>query len=146
MVGEAAYLPLSPELFSLRKHKIIMRQLDKLLEIAAIENKLTKHELEIEGHDLTFWSKPMTIAEYQAAKKSSKDPEDMLESTARLFVKKAMDESGSPQYGPDAVPVLMRVLSMATAAKLMGAMNDTDEEEDIDLDVKSPEEPAKKGK
>jgi hypothetical protein len=35
---------------------------------------------------------------------------------------------------------------MATAAKLMGAMNDSDEEEDISLDVKSPEEPAKKGK
>ena len=122
-----------------------MRQLDKLLEIAANENKLTKHELEIDGHDLTFWSKPMTIAEYQAAKKASKDPEDLMETTARLFVKKAMDESGSPQYQSDAIPVLMRVLSMQTAAKLMGAMNET-EEEDVELDYKSPEEPAKKGK
>ena len=33
-----------------------MRQLDKLLEIAAQENKLTKHELFIKGQDLTFWS------------------------------------------------------------------------------------------
>lgn len=123
-----------------------MRQLDKLLEIAANENKLTKHELEIDGHDLTFWSKPMTIAEYQAAKKASKDPEDLMETTARLFVKKAMDESGSPQYQSDAIPVLMRVLSMQTAAKLMGAMNETEEEEDVELDYKSPEEPAKKGK
>ena len=122
-----------------------MRQLDKLLEIAANENKLTKHELEIDGHDLTFWSKPMTIAEYQAAKKASKDPEDLMETTARLFVKKAMDESGSPQYQSDAIPVLMRVLSMQTAAKLMGAMNET-KEEDVELDYKSPEEPAKKGK
>ena len=134
-----------PELICLGKRKLIMRQLDKLLEIAANENKLTKHELEIDGHDLTFWSKPMTIAEYQAAKKASKDPEDLMETTARLFVKKAMDESGSPQYQSDAIPVLMRVLSMQTAAKLMGAMNET-EEEDVELDYKSPEEPAKKGK
>ena len=116
-----------------------MRQLDKLLEIAAQENKLTKHEIEIQGHDLTFWSKPMTIAEFQAAKKASKDPDDLLESTARLFVKKAMDEGGNPQYGSDAVPVLMRVLSMATAAKLMGAMNDSGEEEEVELDIKSPQ-------
>ena len=68
-----------------------MRQLDKLLEIAAQENKLTKHELFIKGQDLTFWSKPLTISEYQLAKKQSKNPEDVLESTARLFIKKACD-------------------------------------------------------
>ena len=122
-----------------------MRQLDKLLKIAANENKLTKHELEIDGEDLTFWSKPMTIAEYQSAKKASKDPDDMLESTARLFIKKALDEGGQPQYQVDALPVLMRVLSMATAAKLMGAMTQTEEEEDeVELDIKSLESSAKK--
>lgn len=137
--------PLTSELFSFRKHKIPMSQLDKLLEIAANENKLTKHELEIQGQDLTFWSKPMTIAEYQAAKKASKDPDDMLESTARLFIKKALDEGGRPQYQIDALPVLTKVLSMATAAKLMGAMNETDEEEEeVSLDIKSPEGTASK--
>ena len=123
-----------------------MRQLDKLLEIAAAENKLTKHEIEIAGQDLTFWSKPMTIAEFQAAKKASKDPDDMLESTARLFIKKALDENGAPQYQSDALPVLLRVLSMATAAKLMGAMNDSGEEEEEELDIKSPESSVKAGK
>ena len=146
MLGEVRLPPLTPALICLRNRKLIMRQLDKLLEIAANENKLTKHELEIDGHDLTFWSKPMTIAEYQTAKKSSKDPDDLMETTARLFVKKAMDEGGSPQYQSDAIPVLMRVLSMQTAAKIMGAMNVAEEEEDMDLDIKSLEEPAKKGK
>jgi len=144
VLGEVRLLPLTPGLECLRNRKIIMRQLDKLLEIAAAENKLTKHELEIEGQDLTFWSKPMTIAEYQAAKKASKDPDDMLESTARLFIKKALDEGGQPQYQADALPVLLRVLSMATAAKLMGAMNETEEDE-VELDLKSSEGPAKKG-
>ena len=123
-----------------------MRQLDKLLEIAAMENKLVKHELEIQGQDLTFWSKPMTIAEYQAAKKASKNPDDMLETTARLFVKKALDANGQPQYQSDALPVLMNALSMETAAKLMGALNDSEEEEEMELDFKSPEAPAKAGK
>ena len=123
-----------------------MSQLDKLLEIAANENKLTKHEIEIDGHDLTFWSKPMTIAEYQAAKKASKDPDDLLESTARLFIKKALDEGGRPQYQIDALPVLTKVLSMATAAKLMGAMNEEqEEEEEVSLDFKSSRKGAAKG-
>ena len=126
------------------QHALKMNQLDKLLEIAAIENKLKKHELEIEGKDLTFWSKPMTIAEYQQAKKASKNPEDMLETTARLFIKKAMDEAGVPQYQADALPVLLRVLSMATAAKLMGAMNDDAEEEEQELDLKSRQSAAEK--
>ena len=123
-----------------------MSQLDKLLDIAANENKLIKHELEIGGHDLTFWSKPMTIAEYQAAKQASKNPDDLLETTVRLFVKKALDESGRPQYQADALPVLMRQLSMETASTLMGAMNDKQDEEEEELDIKSPEGTAKKGK
>ena len=123
-----------------------MSQLDKLLDIAANENKLIRHELEIGGHDLTFWSKPLTIAEYQAAKRASKDPDDLLETTARLFIKKALDESGRPQYQADALPVLMRNLSMETASALMGAMNDKQEEEDEELDIKSSQGTAKKGK
>ena len=121
-----------------------MRQLDKLLEIAAQENKLTKHELFIKGQDLTL-SKPLTIAEYQLAKKQSKDPEDVLESTARLFVQKACDESGSPQYQVDALPVLMKMLSLQTASKIMSAMNNDEEEEAIELDFKSPQAATKKG-
>ena len=120
-----------------------MRQLDKLLEIAAQENKLTKHELEIKGHDLTFYTKPMKIAEYQAARQASKNPEDMLETTVRLFISKALDENGQQQYQVDAVPVLMKALSMETAGKIMSAMNDSEEEEDLALDVKSPEVTAK---
>ena len=123
-----------------------MSQLDKLLEIAAVENKLKKHELEIGGKDLTFWSKPMTIADYQQAKQASKNPDDLLETTARLFIKKAMDESGMPQYQADALPVLLRVLSMSTASKLLGALNEVEEEEELELDFKSPQEPAKKTK
>ena len=122
-----------------------MRQLDKLLDIAAQESKLIKHEIEIKGHDLTFWSKPMTIAEYQQAKKASKNPEDLLETTARLFVKKALDSNGQPQYQSDALPVLMQALSLETASALMGAMNGSNEEEETEFDIKSLKSTAKEG-
>ena len=123
-----------------------MNQLEKLQAIAGQENKLTKHELFIKGHDLTFWSKPLKINEYQLAKKQSKNPEDLLESTARLFIKKALDANGVPQYQIDALPTIMSGLSMETASKLLGAMNDASEEEEaMELDFKSPEKASVKG-
>ena len=121
-----------------------MNQLQKLQEIAGNESKLRKHELFIQGHDLTFWSKPMTINEYNAAKKQSKNPEDVLETTARLFIKKACDANGIAQYQIDALPVIMGALSLQTASKIMGAMNNEDEEEAIELDFKSSQATAKK--
>ena len=123
-----------------------MNQLDKLRDIAGQENKLTKHELFMKGHDLTFWSKPLTIAEYQLAKKQSKNPDDVLESTARLFIKKALDANGNQQYQIDALPILMQGLSLETASKIMGAMNSDEEEEPLELDFKSPQEAPAKGK
>ena len=125
-----------------------MRQLDKLLEIAAQENKLIKHPLTVKGVDLTFWSKPTTIAEFQAAKQASKNPDDLLETTARLFIKKALDANGQPQYQVDALPVLTKVLSLKTATEIMAAMNVSvdEEEEEIELDMKSIGETAKAGK
>ena len=120
--------------------------LDVLLEIAAEENIMRKHELEVRGRDLSFWAKPMKIAEYQSCKKASKNPEDLLEVSARLLIKKAHDQAGNLKYQVDALPVLMNVLSMETAAKIIGALNAGGEEEEIELDFKSPETAARKGK
>ena len=116
-----------------------LTQLDKLLDIAAQENKLVKHEIEICGHDLSFWQKPLTIAEYQLAKADCKDPDDVLESTARLFIMKALDQAGNRQYQKDALPVLMRVLPVEHATKLMQAMGMKTDDQDLGqvLDMKS---------
>ena len=88
----------------------------------------------------------MKIAEYQSCKKASKNPEDLLEVSARLLIKKAHDQAGNLKYQVDALPVLMNVLSMETAAKIIGALNAGGEEEEIELDFKSPETAARKGK
>ena len=83
--------------------------------------------------------------EWTLAKQQSKNPEDVLESTARLFIKKATDANGVPQYQIDALQVIMSALSMETAAKLLGAMNNSGEEEAVEIDFKSPEEAPKEG-
>ena len=53
--------------------------------------------------------------------------------------------NGQRQYQVDALPVITRMLSMSTAAKLMGAMNDDAEEEEVSLDMKSIGEGAAEG-
>ena len=117
-----------------------MEQLEKLKAIAAQENRLIKHEVEIRGQDLTFWSKPLTIDEYMAAKTAAKNGND-LEVSARLFVNKALDQSGQRQYAANALPVIMKLLSLSTASKLLGEMNKDIEEMEA-LDMKSPSEGA----
>ena len=124
-----------------------MRQLDRLLEVAARKNKLTKKMVELDGEDFTFWHKPLTIAEYTEVKASCKNPEDQLEQSIRLFVAKALDESGKPQYQQDAISVLQKVLPLEMAAKLAGALQaNQEEDEPVELDMKSDQKPAKKGK
>jgi hypothetical protein len=112
--------------------------LEKLQALVDLENKLIKHQVEIKGIDFTFWSKPSSINKYKAAKAASKDPDDLLETAARLFIKNALDESGQPQFQIDALPLLMGQLSMNSASKLISALNSEEEEEAYsDLDMKS---------
>ena len=115
-----------------------MRQLERLLEVAARNNKLTKKSVDLDGDDFSFWHKPMTIEDYSLAKATSKDPDDALETAIRLFVNKALDEGGTRQYQTDAIPVLQKVLPMGLASQLIGALTSS-EEEDEELDFKSPE-------
>ena len=115
---------------------------EKLQALADLENKLIKHEIELKGIDFTFWTKPTTISDYKAAKAASRDPEDLLETAARLFIKNALDQGGQPQYAIDSLPMLLRVLSMTSASKLISALNDNEEEGDGDLTMKRSEEAA----
>ena len=112
--------------------------LEKLQALVDLENKLIKHQVEIKGIEFTFWSKPSSINKYKAAKAASKDPDDLLETAARLFIKSALDESGEYMFKIDALPMLIDGLSMASASKLMGVMN-SEEEEEVETDLKSPE-------
>ena len=118
--------------------------LDRLVKVAARNNKLIKKVVELDGDDFTFWHRPMTISEYTEAKARSKNPEDLLENAVRLFVSKALDAQGNKQFQVDAIPVLQKQLPMELASKLVGAMQAGEEEEE-ELDIKSDQKPAKKG-
>ena len=115
------------------------RQIEKLKRIAAKEMVLTKHELFIKGEDLTFWSKPTTIDEYNLATNACKKKGDQIEQTARLFIMKALDKSGQPQYQADALHWLVSELSIKTSSKIMAQL-DVDVEEKEELDMKSDQE------
>ena len=115
------------------------RQIEKLKRIAAKEMVLTKHELFIKGEDLTFWSKPTTIDEYNLATNACKNKTDQIEQTARLFINKALDKSGQPQYQADALPWLTGQLSLKTTTRILQQL-EVDVEEEEELDMKSDQE------
>ena len=120
------------------------RQIEKLKRIAAKEMVLTKHELFIKGEDLTFWSKPTTIDEYNLATNACKNKTDQIEQTARLFIMKALDKSGQRQYQADALHWFCSELSAKTASKIMGELQ-VDVQEEEELDMKSDQEGSEEG-
>ena len=120
------------------------RQIEKLKRIAAKEMVLTKHELFIKGEDLTFWSKPTTIEQFSLATNACKNKGDQIEQTARLFIMKALDKSGQPQYQADALHWLVSELSIKTSSKIMAQL-DVDVEEEEELDMKSDQEGSEEG-
>ena len=120
------------------------RQIEKLKRIAAKEMVLTKHELFIKGEDLTFWSKPTTIDEYNLATNACKNKTDQIEQTARLFIMKALDKSGQQQYQADALPWLTGQLSLKTTTRILQQL-EVDVEEEEELDMKSDQEGSEEG-
>ena len=120
------------------------RQIEKLKRIAAKEMVLTKHELFIKGEDLTFWSKPTTIDEYNLATNACKNKTDQIEQTARLFINKALDKSGQPQYQADALPWLTGQLSLKTTTRILQQL-EVEVEEEEELDMKSDQEGSEEG-
>ena len=120
------------------------RQIEKLKRIAAKEMVLTKHELFIKGEDLTFWSKPTTIDEYNLATNACKNKTDQIEQTARLFINKALDKSGQPQYQADALPWLTGQLSLKTTTRILQQL-EVEVEEEEELGMKSDQEGSEEG-
>ena len=118
--------------------------LDRLMEIAGEMNKLTKHQVTIKGRDFEWYSKPMTISDVSAAKTGSKNKEDELEQSVRMFISRALDANGNQKYGEDYVTPFMKVLPLSVVTDMLAAMNaDKEEGEEIDMS-KSVESTGKK--
>ncbi len=123
-----------------------MRQIDRLLKYAGTDRKLHKSVWH-NGQDWSFYMKPLTIAEQQRATKNSRtdDPTDFA---LHLLCDKAEDENGQKQFvAASDLPVMRNTIEKACLDKLMLAIIQQDEEaEEEQLDMKSSDEGASKGK
>lgn len=125
-----------------------MRAIDRLVKIAGTSRKIRKN-VDIKGEDFTFWMTPLTIAEQQSAQKQAKS-DDANDFAIQLLVKKALDENGQKMFQADAGPMLRNEIEKAEVDKLLLALirneDAEDDEEEPDMDMKSPKGSAKEGK
>lgn len=123
-----------------------MRQIDRLLARAGRNSELTRCECFLDDEDFSFYMKPLTMAQLVEARKSVRKGETLsdLETSIKLFTIRALNADGTRQYQADAFNVLMR-LPLEDLTKLAGAMN-TEEEEEPELDIKSPDQGTVEGK
>ena len=107
---------------------------------------MTYCECILDDEDYSFYVKPLTMAQLVEARKSVRKGETMsdLETSIKLFTIRALNADGTRQYQADAYNVLMR-LPLEDLTALAGAMK-TEEEEEPELDIKSPDEGTVEGK
>lgn len=119
-----------------------MRAIDRLLKVAGTDRKIFK-EVTIKGEDFSFYMKPLTIAEQQSAQKLAKT-DDANDFALQLLVKKALDQDGQPMFQADAVPLLRNSIEKAGVEKLLLALIENNEDEEVApvTDLKSVREAA----
>lgn len=119
-----------------------MRAIDRLLAVAGTDKKIKK-EVTICGEDFSFWMTPLTIAEQQSAQKSARS-DDANDFAIQLLIKKAKDENGQPMFQADAGPLLKNSIIKTEVEKLLLALiEEPDEEEVVPTDLKSAQKAAK---
>ena len=125
---------------------ITMRQIDRSLARAGRNSELTYCECFLDDEDYSFYVKPLTMAQLVEARKAVRKGETLsdLETSIKLFTIRALNADGTRQYQADAYNVLMR-LPLEDLTALAGAMK-TEEEEEPELDIKSPDEGTVEGK
>lgn len=121
------------------------RAIDRLLKVAGNTRKIQKHVL-IKGEEFSFWMTPLTIAEQRAAEKQSRT-DDVTDTGIQLLIKKAKDDNDQPLFTPADAPTLRNSIERTEVEKLLLALLVNEEEEDQqELDMKSPDEATGKGK
>jgi hypothetical protein len=121
------------------------RAIDRLLKVAGNTRKIRK-EVVIKGEEFSFWMTPLTIAEQKAAEKQSRS-DDVTDTGIQLLIKKAKDENDLPLFTAADAPTLRNSIERIEVEKLLLALLVNEEEEQTpELDMKSADESASKGK
>ena len=85
-----------------------------------------------DGGEFEFFSKPLTMAERERAQKDAKS-DDINQVALQMLVQKALDANGGRMFGPGDVAVLKHEVRDDDLQKLMVALVQDDEEEEIDM-------------
>ena len=108
--------------------------LDQLKKAANL--KSTKREVELkDGSTFEFYTTPLTMAERERAQAAIKNKDDMNAMGLRLFIQKALDETGRRRFSTGQYDELKNDVDDATLQKLILAViggDDEIEEEEID--------------
>jgi hypothetical protein len=98
-----------------------------------------------DGTEFEFWTTPLTLAERGKAQKQAKS-DDATDFALTLLVSKAKDENGQPLFAAGELAELRNSLPAAVVEALMLQLlaDNSQEEEEEQLDLKSVSEGAKK--
>ena len=104
----------------------------------------SRREVELpDGSMFEFWMTPLTLAERAKAQKNAKT-DDATDFALQLLVSKARDENNRPMFHQGDLAELRNELPAAVVEAIMLKLISQDEEEVVDEDMKSVEEPVKK--
>jgi len=121
-----------------------MRALDKLK--ASVSMKPSRKAVLLpDGNEFEFWMTPLTLAERSRAQRNSKtdDPADF---TLQLLAAKAKDADGVAMFHQGDLPELRNSLPASVVESLIQLLIEKEEDEDDEeLDMKSPEGTASEG-
>ena len=117
-----------------------LRAIDKLKKAANL--KPAKKEVVLNnGEEFEFWSTPLTMAQRERANRDAKS-DDINQFALQLLLTKAQDENGSRLFGPGDLADLKNAVRDEDLQKLMLAVIQDQDEEEEEIDMKSPRKGA----
>jgi len=113
----------------------------------AVSMKAKRRTVELpDGEEFEFWMTPLTLAERARAQKQAKT-DDATDFALQLLVTKAKDENGIPLFSVGEIAELRNALPASVVEALMLELigDKPLEEDEEELDMKSPEGGSKEG-
>ena len=112
-----------------------LRAIDRLKKAANLK-PAKKEVLLNNGEEFEFWAAPLTFAQRERANRDAKS-DDINQFALQLLLTKAHDENGNRLFGPGDLADLKNAVRDDDLQKLMLAVIQDQEGEELELDLKS---------
>lgn len=120
-----------------------VRAIDRLRKAANL--KPTRRVVTLNnGDEFEFWSTPLTMAQREKANREAKS-DDINQFALQLLLTKATDESGSRLFSPGELAVLKNEVRDEDLQQLMLAVIQTPDDQEEEIDMKSPRKGSGEG-